>query len=195
MSHFGTHLKTLMERKQISGAKLARLSGVDDSKISRYLSGDQKWVSPDHMEKIVKAISNDPQDQAELLRAHLYDECTGLGSELIEIRITGREQSAREIAAPYRTPIPLEAEQDFATLREWYIKDKNVREIIEGTANLLRSGDVRTHEELRTREKKSASYPTHTERTEIIHEEPPPPASTVPRRKEPKAGLTREEQQ
>lgn len=127
----------------MTAAKLSELSGVGEPMISRYRKGDQKWVSPDDLASLAKAISDDPRDRAGLIKAHLLDECTGPSSELIEIGIRGVGE-LRDVpgnAAGIR--LRKEAEENFAAIREWYIRDQNVREIVDGLGNFLRTGDCR----------------------------------------------------
>lgn len=147
MSYFGTALTTIMQRNGLKQIELARLSGVDNSNVSRYCTGDQVWVSPDHLEKLTRAISTKAEDRAELIKAHLLDECVGPGSDLIEISILGKDSRPSEAAVPYQVPLPANLEEALGTIREHLIHDRHVRDIIEGLANLLKHGDPRTNEE------------------------------------------------
>lgn len=127
----------------MTAAKLSELSGVGQPMISRYRQGDQKWISPEDLANISRAISDDPQDRAGLIKAHLLDECHGPGSDLIEIGIRGAAELRDIPGTPAQVRLHKEAEQNFAAIREAYVKEKNVREIIDGLGNLLRTGDCR----------------------------------------------------
>lgn len=147
MSYFGTCLDEMIKRKRMKAVDLAKQSGVGESLISRYRSGEQVWVSPEDLEKLSKALTTEPEEQAEILRAHLLDECHGPGSELITISYSGHR--LQELPTPYQTVrLPDELERHMATIREFVIKDRNVREIVEGLGNLLRIGDCGTDSEL-----------------------------------------------
>ena len=143
MSYFGTVLSELLQRKHMKAVRLSELSGVGRAMISRYISGDQQWVDPEDLDKLSRAISNDPAEQAELIVARLMDECRGAGSELVEITIRGGHGALKEHSPAYAIKLPKEADAAFGILREWYAKDQNVRETILGLANLLKSGDCR----------------------------------------------------
>jgi transcriptional regulator with XRE-family HTH domain len=142
MSYFGTALKQMLDRKKMKAVKLAKLSRVDQPKISRYIRGDQTWVAQDDFTAIAKAITNEPDEQAELVLARLLDERVGPGSDLVRIDIpSGKSRRKRPIA--YRIKLPENLEADLELVREWISKDRNVRELIEGLGNLLRSGHCR----------------------------------------------------
>lgn len=145
MSYFGNALSELLTRKKMRAVRLAELSGVGQPTISRYISGEQTFVSLEDLEAIAGAISDEPMEQAELVRAHLLDECQGPGAQLIDVSVSGHV--LREVVTPYQVKLPEDLEQCMAIIREHVIKDKNVREIVEGLGNLLRYGDCRTAEE------------------------------------------------
>lgn len=119
--------------------QLAELSGIAQSTVSRLVSGEQPWVSPEDLATISKTLTDNSSEQAELLRAHLLDECTGPAAKLIEISYSGHQ--LRELPVAYQVNLPDELERHMATIREYVIKDKNVREIIEGLGELLRNSE------------------------------------------------------
>lgn len=142
MSYFGTQLDELLNRKQMKAVELSRLSGVDPAMISRYRKGDYVSLSIEELGRLSKAISDDPSEQAQLIRAHLQDQCKGAGSERIRIEIEGTAHVLQE--SRYQVPLPPKLESAMAVIREWVTKDQNVRELVEGLGNLLKSGDCRT---------------------------------------------------
>lgn len=143
MSYFGEALTELLERKKMTAALLSELSGVDQASISRYRKGERTWVSPEDLASIAKVASEDPQDRAALIKAHLRDECHGPGADLIEIGIRGVAElrDTPGNVAPVR--LRKDAEENFAAIRQWYVKNRNVREVVDGLGNLLRTGDCR----------------------------------------------------
>lgn len=145
MSYFGTTLSELLKRKNMKAVKLAELSGVAQATISRYINFEQLFVDPKDLRSMASAISNDPAEQAELIRAHLMDERgEGPGADLVDVTV-GHE--LRERPAPYLVKLADELEDTFAVIREHVIKNKDVRDIVQGLGNLLSTGDVRTLEE------------------------------------------------
>jgi transcriptional regulator with XRE-family HTH domain len=101
MSYFGEMLSRLLAESGMNQAELARASKVQNSQISRWRSGKLKDVSAEHLAALATAISEEPQKQAELIRAHLLDRCVGPGSQLIDISIGGN--TLREKGPEYRT--------------------------------------------------------------------------------------------
>lgn len=57
MSEFIKRVKDLMERNQISQKELAKLSGISESSISRYLSGSSEQPRMDILTNIAKALN------------------------------------------------------------------------------------------------------------------------------------------
>jgi transcriptional regulator with XRE-family HTH domain len=138
MSYFGTCLDELIKRKGIKAVDLARFSGVGAPMISRYRTGEQTWIDPQDLGKLARAISNDPREQAELLKARLLDECQGPGAELIRVEI-GSAAELREKPVPYQVKLSRDLEQAFLILREWVMKDARVKGLVEDLAGLLSS--------------------------------------------------------
>lgn len=120
---------------------LAKLSGVTEPTISRYRSGDQLWVDPEDLSRLAKAISNNPAERAELIRARLLDECKGPGADLITIEIRGKSE-LRETPARYGLKLSKEFEEALQTIREWIPKDNNVKEIVQALSSLLREAKL-----------------------------------------------------
>jgi hypothetical protein len=108
--------------------------------ISRLIKGDQKWVSPDDLEKLARGISSKREEQAALLLARLRDECQGPGKELIELGLRGAGELREE---PWQVPGTADLQKKFAVLADWYSRDQNVQEVIDGLYNLLTQGDCR----------------------------------------------------
>jgi transcriptional regulator with XRE-family HTH domain len=146
MSYFGNALQELLNRKKMKAVRLAELSRVGQPTISRLINGDQLSPSPEDFENIARALTSEPEEQAELLRAHLLDERRGPGSELINITVVGFE--ARESAVQYDVKLPEPLERAFIALRAKVVLDKDWRDTIEGLGNLAEKGDCRTAAEL-----------------------------------------------
>jgi transcriptional regulator with XRE-family HTH domain len=134
-SYFAAKLGELIERRQLRPSEAARLTGVTEVKISRWLSGKQTYVSPEDMEAFCLNLAHTEVEKAELIRAHLQDEC-GPGSKLISITI-GDSSSAcvlRNDDTP--PPLPPKLEETFKILRE-NINDPDLREILISLADLV----------------------------------------------------------
>jgi Cro/C1-type HTH DNA-binding domain len=93
MSYFGDKLQHLMEINSVTGPDVQRDTHINPSRISRWISGKQKLVSPKDMDLLCKAVCKTKSkfEYAELAVAHLKDECFGPGAELVEILIAGTE--------------------------------------------------------------------------------------------------------
>lgn len=90
MSYFGAKLNEYLEANGMKQTQLASMTGISQGQISIIVNGEQRWVSPETMELICNAFPISTKEKAELIRAHLLDECHGPGSELIEIKIAGK---------------------------------------------------------------------------------------------------------
>ena len=145
MSYFGNALRNLLKRKNMKARHLSQTSGVPQSTVSRLINGEQPAPSPEDLEKLSRTLSSEAREQAELVAAHLQDECFGPGSELVEITIG--DSPVRERGVRHQPRLPEHLEESLAVLRECVAKDKDVRDVVEGLGNLLRFGDVRTKEE------------------------------------------------
>lgn len=143
MSYFGETLRSLMgKNSSMKAVQLAVQSGVSQPTLSRYLSGFSTPTDPEDIARLARAVSSDPMQQAELVRAHLLDECKGPGSEKIQILIVDAPPRPAQILA-----LNAQLEEDLLVIREWLFKDANVCEVIQGLANLLRKGDCRVESE------------------------------------------------
>lgn len=91
MSFFSQKLKELLDRKELTQSDLFRLTRLSTAHISNLVNDVQPRVSLEDMQLIAVNITHDPKERAELVRAHLMDECVGPGSELVEVRIKGGE--------------------------------------------------------------------------------------------------------
>lgn len=140
MSYFGTQLEELLKRKNMKAVDLARLSGVGESLISRYRSGEQVWVSPEDLAAIATSISDSNSERAELVRAHLLDEKTGPGSELVRVEVASAPAMLKEDFPAYAIRLPEQLERAFQILRENAINDADVRDVVLGLGNLLSEG-------------------------------------------------------
>lgn len=149
MSYFAAKLAGLLESKKMRASELSRISDINDALISRWINGQQKFVSNGDLAALCASISSDPRDRAELIRAHLLDEMAGPGSELIEIHIKG--QSAQELKDDrilYRAgALPLKLMRAFEILAREAITDADVRAVILGLANVVEPASSSPQEE------------------------------------------------
>ena len=120
-------------------SELSRISGINDGLISKWINGQQKFVSNDDLANLAGAISHEAKDRAELIRAHLLDELAGPGSELIEIKVRGLSSSAlKEESTQYSVdPLPLKIQRALEILARESLTDADVRSIILSLANML----------------------------------------------------------
>ena len=124
MSYFGDKLKALMELNSVNGMDIQRSTGINSSQVSRWHSGEQKMVSPEDMAHLCRAVARNKHERAELIAAHLRDECFGPGAEMIQISIIGADQV--EKAPPRLT----KDERMFAFLRKVTIEKPLVKKVL-----------------------------------------------------------------
>jgi hypothetical protein len=129
----------------MNAGELATLAEISEAHVSKLRSGLQTWVSPEDFEKICYAISTDERDHAELLRAFLLDHATGRpGRDLVEVRIVGKRSATLQEKGPvYNTALPSAVVQAFEVLMKEAAADKDVRDHVQGLANIIARGQKR----------------------------------------------------
>lgn len=93
MSFLSEELERQMARARIpdrSWVRVAETIQVSTSQIYKWVRGEQTHISPEHLDGIAKYLSDDLEDHAQLVVAHLFDEKFGSGSELVHISIKSR---------------------------------------------------------------------------------------------------------
>lgn len=130
MSKFGTTLKALMEQNHRSAAELSRITGINQSSFSRWIKGDQGSIALADFERVAPAVSSAPEQQAQLLRALLLDNCSGPGSDLLEITIRNAPAELHDI------PMPTGLKDALAALGDWAKDDDEVRQVVTHLANI-----------------------------------------------------------
>lgn len=136
MSNFGAKLEELLEKRKMSAAELSRATGISDALLSKWINGQQRFVSPEHMELLTAAISSQASEQAELIRAHLLDENVGQGSQLIDIHILGSGQVLHDSGPAYKVVPPLKIQRALEVLGREAITDADIRGILISLASL-----------------------------------------------------------
>jgi transcriptional regulator with XRE-family HTH domain len=89
VSHFGQKLEHLTARFQVTGSEIAKRAGISAAQFSKWKRGEQTSISKEDFSNLCYAFSDDELIHADLLRAHLLDECVGPGSEIIRIEVDG----------------------------------------------------------------------------------------------------------
>lgn len=140
MSYFGNTLKELLDRKGMKAVRLAELAGISQPTVSRYINGDQVWVSEEDVTRLAVAISDDPKEQAELIRGRLLDVKVGPGSELVRVEVVG-SSSGKTPSQECVLRLPDDLEAALLIICENAIRDADVRDVVLGLANLL-EGDA-----------------------------------------------------
>lgn len=137
MSHLAKKLEEVLKQKNLQQLELSRLTGISTGQISRLVNGEQKWISPTDLESICTALSTVPAEQAGIIVAHLWDECSGPGRELIDIRVDSRRtEPLRETPHPYGSPLAPKLERALEVLRR-HGHDKDLRELLLSLAEVM----------------------------------------------------------
>jgi len=137
MSNFGAKLAELLERHKWSQAEFSRLTGLTEGMISKWINGQQTFVSESDLRNLCSHISSQPKEQAELLRAHLQDELGAPGTELITISIKGQISYLKESGSAYRAALPPKLQRAFDILEREAASDPDLRAVIFGLTNLV----------------------------------------------------------
>lgn len=70
---FSSALFATMERNAINQVQLSAATGIAVSRINNYLHGKYRTIRPDHLERMVKAVSGSAGERSELIRSYLLD--------------------------------------------------------------------------------------------------------------------------
>jgi transcriptional regulator with XRE-family HTH domain len=135
MSYLSTALDELMKEAKMKNADLARASGIDKAKLSRWHRGDQTWIDDHDFAALAKALTNDPRKMAKLLLARMRDSGQGPGAEFIDLSLAG--VTVREPVVAYTAKLPPHIEHAFALLRSYVMRDDDLREILIHLSSLL----------------------------------------------------------
>lgn len=93
MSHFGEELGRQMAAKEINAVQLAERVEMSSSQLYSWLRGEQISVRAEQFNLIAAALTDDEQDHARLLYAHLLDEkAEALGQHLVEVTLSDKAE-------------------------------------------------------------------------------------------------------
>lgn len=129
MSEFGVTLQRMMDEKKIAGLDIQRATGIASSTISRITTGDQDFISNQQMTLLTKFVGKDKAGGAELIAAHLKDECIGTGRDLIVISIKD-PANLKEEPTPYKTNLRTHNEKAIDFLRQVAIEKPPVMKLL-----------------------------------------------------------------
>lgn len=129
-SHFGATLNRLIEERHITQVQLAKLTGIDQSIISRIIAHNKR--PPDKVGRAICASWTDPKDNLRLLIDGLRDQVArwGFDPEALDIH-------HKTVSLPETQP-----EKDLETIRR-HLADKNIAAMVGALADLLETGGSR----------------------------------------------------
>jgi transcriptional regulator with XRE-family HTH domain len=135
MSQLQKALVSLMERKRVNAAELSRITDVDRATISRWVNGSQLRMSDESLERIARALTDNPVEQAELIAARMLDIRTGPGSDLIAVTIAKSAVKPR-LSNDWTAELPVKIEKAFRTIAA-HIDQQEVRDLLLAIEELL----------------------------------------------------------
>lgn len=149
MSNFGIALKALLKKKQMKARKLSEASRVDASMISRYINAERFWVNSEDARAIADVLCSDANERGDLVRAQIFDAVPPDDIRAAKLAVISTDGNPALLDdRSFEIALPEDLESDFALIREQIIHDKDLRDIVEGLAGLIRNGDCRTRDEL-----------------------------------------------
>lgn len=142
MSYLAETIEALMSERGITKAiEVVRASGVDESAFSRWRNGLQTTISDEDLEKLARGLSPKTEDHARLVAARMRDVCHGPGAELVSVSI--EERTLREDPHPYGSKkLSPTGRKTFDTLAAEYSHDGDLRDVLDGLANIIREKNV-----------------------------------------------------
>jgi hypothetical protein len=88
MSNFGEELNRQLAAREINAVVLGERVNMSSSQIYNWTRGVQTTVSTEQFNLLAAALTDDPNEHAKLLYAHLLDEKADvLGTHLVEVQI------------------------------------------------------------------------------------------------------------
>jgi hypothetical protein len=146
MSHIANAINSLITnlKPPMTGADLARTTGIQAAQISRIRNGRQIWVRATDLEKIAFAVCRDSESDkyakihAGLLLARLQDECSGPGAPLISITLDDAKPPLLRDSTQPRRVLPPSVQADLDLIAENITGDDSVRDLVSSVANLCR---------------------------------------------------------
>jgi transcriptional regulator with XRE-family HTH domain len=145
MSNIANALDTELKLAKKTGAELARASGVNEAQISRIKTGDQVWVSPEDLNRLAnglypKQTESAVKCHARLLHAHVLDECTGPGADLISIALKTNPSPKLNISTcTTKSVLPPAVQQNLDVIAENISENRHVRDFIQTIADFCRN--------------------------------------------------------
>ena len=138
MSYLANVLEELREEKKLSQSDISKLSGIPQPQISRWINGEQDWISNDDLDKLSKTVFSNRMQQARLLQARLMDLCIGPAKDMVEISI-GSSTALREDTTSYKTKLPPKDERAIALIVENMSTDRKLRDMVLALASYYKS--------------------------------------------------------
>jgi hypothetical protein len=145
MSHISHAVNELLATSNLTASRLARSAAFNPAQIYRIRNGEQTWISPSHLnafaEVFAKRISGQslPAVHAQLLCAHLRDECVGPGAKHIVIEFSPKDGLPAEHMTSPKPVLPARMQQNLDIIADHIAKSRLAQDLIEGIANWFRS--------------------------------------------------------
>lgn len=117
----------MIEAQGTKAEAVAHRAGLDPSTFSRLINGSRALISIPSLVKIADALCKSKQESAELIAAHLRDQCQGPGAELISIKVNGKQS---------KQAIPSSLESALEVLRATAAENPRLRDIVLNLAKL-----------------------------------------------------------
>lgn len=94
-SVLGLEIDRMLLERGWTMTSLATKTDYPQSGFSRLIGGAQRFITEDHLPRIINTLATNDDEKARLVAAHLIDHRTGLpGADLVEISIKGQTAAA-----------------------------------------------------------------------------------------------------
>lgn len=131
MSFLSEELERQMTETLTSQVKLAELSNISQSQISKWISSNQTSINRDQLTALATALSKDPQRHAALISAHLHDEKFGPHHQLVRIEVDSPTVLKDKVAPKSR------GDRAMVYLAEQRVTNKEVNDLVIDLARCL----------------------------------------------------------
>ena len=134
---FSGTLAAVMEHTGINQVQLSDATGIVVSRINNYLHGKYRTIRPDHLERMVKAVTKDPQEHGELVRSYLLDLLPAAMQTNVRIEWAGGTGKATKQAAAHTGLVPSSTADALTSLRNMSRRSAKARARVELFAAIL----------------------------------------------------------
>jgi len=127
-----------MERKGINQVQLRAATGIAVSRINNYLHGNYRTVRPDHLARLVEAVTSTEEERTALVRTYVMDLLPEALQGGIRVASVGSKVRPGRWERPERSFLPRGAVAALQALETMSVRSAKFRSRVEWFSTILR---------------------------------------------------------